>query len=187
MQLGPVATIARLAAVVRHGLKQTQRALRDPMPQLSKSQITTIFKTFREFRLLLTNCNLATISGTLSFLFYRGLLMKVAIESKDPSAICIQVPGKITQSDISPLREPLSDLLGPDVYEGRVLMDMSEVEVLDSSGVSWLLSCHKKFRTSEGNLLLHSLSPSVSNVLRVLNLDTILAISDSKEAALNRA
>lgn len=111
--------------------------------------------------------------------------MKVAIESKDPNAICIQVTGKITQSDISPLREPLSDLLGPDVYEGRVLLDMSEVEVLDSSGVSWLLSCHKKFRTSDGNLLLHSLSPSVSNVLRVLNLDTILAISDSKEEALH--
>ena len=84
--------------------------------------------------------------------------MKVAIESKDPSAICVQVTGKITQHNISPFREPLSDLLGPDVYQGRVLLDMSEVEVLDSSGVSWLLSCHKKFRTAEGNLLLHSLS-----------------------------
>ena len=112
--------------------------------------------------------------------------MKVAIESKDPSAICVQVTGKITQHNISPFREPLSDLLGPDVSQGRVLLDMSEVEVLDSSGVSWLLSCHKKFRTSEGNLLLHSLSPSVSNVLKVLNLDTILAISDSKEAALDK-
>ena len=185
MQLGPVATIARLAAVVLHGLKQTQRALQDTILGPSKSQITTSFELFPGLRMLLAACNLATIRGNSRFLLYRGFLMKVAIESKDPSAICIQVTGKITQSDISPLREPLSDLLGPEVYEGRVLLDMSEVEVLDSSGVSWLLSCHKKFRTSDGNLLLHSLSPSVSNVLRVLNLDTILAISDSKEEALH--
>ena len=64
MQLGPVATIARLAAVVLRGLKQTQRALKDPILAPSKSQIAGTFTIFSASRVLIVLANIATIRGT---------------------------------------------------------------------------------------------------------------------------
>lgn len=64
MQLGPVATIARLAAVVHHGLKQTQRALKDPILAPLKSQIASNFAIFPASRVLIVLTNIATIRGT---------------------------------------------------------------------------------------------------------------------------
>ena len=64
MQLGPVATIARLAAVVLRGLKQTQRALKDPILAHSKSQIAGNFAIFPASRMLIVLSNIATIRGT---------------------------------------------------------------------------------------------------------------------------
>ena len=64
MQLGPVATIARLAAVVLRGLKQTQRALKDPILAPSKSQLAGTFAIFPASRVLIVLANTATIRGT---------------------------------------------------------------------------------------------------------------------------
>ena len=69
MQLGPVATIARLAAVVLHGLKQTQRALQDPILGLSKSQIAGNFACFPASHMLIVLSNIATIRGTSRYSF----------------------------------------------------------------------------------------------------------------------
>lgn len=63
MQLGPVATIARLAAVVLRGLKQTQRALKDLILAPSKSQIAGTFAIFPASRVLIVLANTATIRG----------------------------------------------------------------------------------------------------------------------------
>ena len=69
MQLGPVATIARLAAVVLRGLIQTQRALQDPILVLSKSQIAGNFTFFPASRMLIVLSNIATIRGTSRYSF----------------------------------------------------------------------------------------------------------------------
>src|SRR6056297_2860794 len=103
--------------------------------------------------------------------------MKLSIDSNEHGIARARVSGKINQSQVSPFTEPLGDALGPDAYQQSVLLDMSEVEMLDSSGVSWLLSCHKRFRSAGGELVLHSLSDIALNVIKVLNLKSVFRVA----------
>ena len=96
----------------------------------------------------------------------------------------ISIAGRITQRELSPLHDPLGDLLGPMTYNKTVVVDLSRAEYVDSSGIGWLLSCHKRFRGGGGKLVLHSLPPVVSNVVRVLKLDTVFQLAGNQQQAL---
>ena len=90
----------------------------------------------------------------------------------------------MTQAKASPLEDPLVKLLGSEVYTRRVLLDLNRVEVLDSSGIGWLLTCHKRFREGGGALVLHSPSPIARNVIRVLNMHALFNVAGSGAEAL---
>ena len=109
--------------------------------------------------------------------------MKLTIQSEQGDSILLNLEGRVSQRDVE-LSDPLVDTLGANVYSRKVVMDMSEVASLDSSGVNWLLISQKKMREGGGQLVLHSLSPISMNVLKVLNLYTLLKLADSESAAL---
>ena len=109
--------------------------------------------------------------------------MKLTIDSAENGVVRAQVSGRITQADVSPFLEPLGEAIGPDAYERKVMVDMNDVEVLDSSGVSWLLVCQKRFRQNGGMFVLHSMSDIAVNVLKVLNLQLVLKLADNAEDA----
>ena len=90
-----------------------------------------------------------------------------------------RVAGHVTQRDINPLEDPLIALLGPGGYSKIVHMDLSEADYLDSSGVGWLLSCHKRMKQAGGRLTLERPHPMVANVLRVLKLERVFDMADA--------
>ena len=104
--------------------------------------------------------------------------MKLSLGADDGQSVHVAVSGEITQKTITPFQEPLADLLGADCYSRQVLLDMRESPYLDSSGVGWLLKCHKAFRQAGGKLVLQSLQPLVANTLRVLNLEKIFNVEN---------
>ncbi len=110
---------------------------------------------------------------------------KVLDVNGDVSHIALE--GPVTQTTISPFADLFRDHLGADVYAGCVILDMSSVEMLDSSGVGWLLTSLKRFRTSGGRLILHSLTPRVQDVFRVLHLQATIDTAPSFQAARERA
>jgi anti-anti-sigma regulatory factor len=57
------------------------------------------------------------------------------------------------------------------------------VEAIDSSGIGWLLSSQKKFRTAGGLLVLHTLSPFARDVMRILNMQLVFKLADDEGAA----
>lgn len=108
--------------------------------------------------------------------------MKLSIAKDDGQNVHVTVSGQVTQREIDPIAEPLQELLGPTAYTRHVRLDLSETNYLDSSGIGWLLKCHKRMREKGGKLTLHAPHPIVSNVLRVLNLDKVLHIETKSEA-----
>ena len=92
--------------------------------------------------------------------------------------VCVSTEGRITQQRIDPSSEPLAGLLGPAVYSRKVLLNLSNSDYIDSSGVSWLLTCHKRCREAGGMLIIHSPSPMVVQILRVLRMDQVLTVAD---------
>lgn len=109
--------------------------------------------------------------------------MKLSIAQDDGNSVRVAVKGHVTQKELAPLTEPLQDLLGPNAYARQVRLDLSATEFLDSSGVGWLLTCHKRMRQAGGKLTLHSPHPIVANVLRVLKLEKVFDIEPSLSPA----
>jgi anti-anti-sigma factor len=110
--------------------------------------------------------------------------MKLSVESQDNGLVRLRVEGRVSQRDVVTDVEPLSGLLGSAAYRNVVLMDMSEVAALDSSGVNWLLTCHKRMSEAGGRLVLHSLSPIAKSVIKVLNLQTVFSMAGDVSEAL---
>jgi len=109
--------------------------------------------------------------------------MKLSLQSEQGNSVLLNLEGRVSQRDVE-LSDPFVDTLGENAYSRQILVDMSEVASLDSSGVNWLLVAQKRMREHGGQLVLHSLSPISMNVLKVLNLHTLLKLADTESAAL---
>ena len=109
--------------------------------------------------------------------------MKFELAGVDNGVAHVLITGRVSQEEISPFGDVFRDHLGAEAYGQRVLVDLSDVDWMDSSGVSWVLGCNKKFRQGGGCLVLHSLSPMVHDVFKVLHLQKILTIAPNQTAA----
>lgn len=119
------------------------------------------------------------------FLSLRKRGMKVTVLSENDDRVLLRVEGRVSQRDVE-VDDPFVDSLGEDAYSRRLVVDLSEVASLDSSGVNWLLVSQKRMHEHGGKLVLHSLSPIANNVLKVLNLHAVFQIADSEAAAIRK-
>lgn len=111
--------------------------------------------------------------------------MQVKKLSDNGDPVLLSICGRVSQRDVE-VNEPITEALGDNAFGRQIAIDMSEVESLDSSGVNWLLIAQKKVRESGGKLILHSLSPIARNVIKVLNLHTVLQLAETREEAVQR-
>jgi anti-anti-sigma factor len=79
--------------------------------------------------------------------------------------------------------DPFEELLGPLCHHHKVLLSLEHAESLDTSGMGWLLSNHKRFAEAGGKLVLHSVPPVVLDLLRFTHLTDLLAIAANEQAA----
>jgi anti-anti-sigma factor len=67
----------------------------------------------------------------------------------------------------------------------NLVLDLSGVTFMASSGLGSLLSLAEEFRQGDRRVRLASLSPAVDSVVRLLNLHRFLTIDPSEEEALH--
>jgi anti-sigma B factor antagonist len=77
------------------------------------------------------------------------------------------------KNDIGPLLEK----------HRRVVFDMSELTFVDSSGCGALLSCLRKVQEAQGELLLCRVSRQVQDLFKVVRMDQVFRIFESREEA----
>ncbi len=109
--------------------------------------------------------------------------MELIIQSQEGGISRIAVEGELTQRKISRAQELLPELLGANVYAGNVLVDSSTTNFIDSSGINWLLGCHKNFEAEGGRMIIHSVPELADKVLKILRLESVFEIVASKAAA----
>ena len=107
--------------------------------------------------------------------------MKLTIVQDDPQGVRVAISGKVTQHDFSATQEPLADMLGRGVYGRQISLDLAETMYVDSAGVGWLLTCHKRTREAGGKLKLENTPSIVANLLRLLKLSKLLGIDPPGE------
>jgi anti-anti-sigma factor len=105
------------------------------------------------------------------------------VATDDGQVVRARVNGRLAHRFQAPYDEPLATTVGFDAYQRHVLLDLSAVTLMETSGINWLLTLRKRMLAVGGRLVLHSLSPAVRNVVRVLKLQSVLEIAGSENDA----
>jgi anti-sigma B factor antagonist len=82
------------------------------------------------------------------------------------------------------LKEELKAAVGEGA--SRVVIDLENVEFIDSSGLGALISALKALRSKDGVLSLSGVSEPVANILEITRLDRVFDIAADREDALSR-
>jgi anti-anti-sigma factor len=86
--------------------------------------------------------------------------------------------------------DPLQELLGPQCFGHKVILNLEKAVGIDTSGVSWLMHTQKRFAQAGGRLILCGIPPVVSEVLELLRLTDLIDAApteaDARDLALGR-
>ena len=104
--------------------------------------------------------------------------------SRDANGVeIIKLEGKITiGSGDSQLREVISN--GINAGKSKILLDMSGVTTIDSSGIGELVGSYTTVTNRGGKLKLLHLPAKLNELLHVTQLITVFEVYDSEEEAL---
>jgi len=110
--------------------------------------------------------------------------MELKLVSQERGVVRLQAGGRIVHSTLAPSPDPIGDVLGSDGFGQTVLLSLSRVSFVDSSGIGWLLGCRKRFREAGGRLVVHSVPAQVLDIIKVMRLGHVLQLADDEPAAL---
>lgn len=116
------------------------------------------------------------------FIGAAGMGGAIAVSSFDGRVATVELHGEVgTPADSGDL---LERLLGAESYGHTVLLDFSDVEYIGSTGIAWLLTCHRRFEREGGRLIMHSMPTIVRDVFFIMKLERYFNVADSKAEAL---
>ena len=94
----------------------------------------------------------------------------------------VDVSGRITLGEgSSAMRDTLRELVA--AGKKKVLLNLSEVTYIDSSGIGELVSAYTAVRNQGGDLKLLNLTKKVHDLLQITKLYTVFDIKDDEAAA----
>jgi anti-sigma B factor antagonist len=94
----------------------------------------------------------------------------------------VAVGGEIDVYTAPKLRDKITELVAAGAYD--IVVDMEEVEFLDSTGLGVLVGGLKKVRAHDGSLELVCNQDRLLKIFRITGLAKVFVIHDSAEAAL---
>lgn len=108
--------------------------------------------------------------------------MELTVDTQSDNVVKINVTGMITHATDT---NPLESLLGADPFSKQVILNLAEADRIDSSGIGWLVTCHKKLSDGGGQLVLHSVQPMVATVLKTVRLDKYFQLTHNERQAVD--
>ena len=82
--------------------------------------------------------------------------LELSVQADEPDFLQVQCAGDVSLPNFRPEHDPLVKLLGPQVYSRKLLLNMEKTNFLDTSGVSWLISCQEQCHHAGGILVLYA-------------------------------
>jgi anti-anti-sigma factor len=102
----------------------------------------------------------------------------------EKAVIRVACEGQISHDDFNPANDPMRQVLGPLIFARKVLLNLEKTTYINSSGISWLIICHKHFVQAKGQLILHSIPPIVFQVMQIVRLPLVVPTATDEAAAL---
>jgi anti-sigma B factor antagonist len=97
--------------------------------------------------------------------------------------LIVEIPGENLDADNS--QELKQDLSAVIEAHPKIVFDMGQLRFVDSSGCGAILSCFKKIKSRGGELKLIRLQDRVLELFKLMRLERIFDIFQTKEDAVN--
>lgn len=111
--------------------------------------------------------------------------LAVEVSTADDRAAVVSTRGEIDATSVEQLRPELTALA--DAGHSQVVLDLTGVTFLDSSGLGALVSSHRRLQLLGGRLRLVCRNDLVLRVFRLTGLDNVMSIVPTLEQALEEA
>lgn len=108
--------------------------------------------------------------------------MKIEQEVLNKGAV-IAPEGELDASTVPAVRRVFEQVL--EARPARVVMDLSGITFLDSTGVGLLAFCHRKLKQHNATLVLAAAHDQPLETLTMLHFSKVVNICDTRENALN--
>lgn len=103
------------------------------------------------------------------------MLLRIEVTGDGPRRV-VRLRGECDIASAPALQEALQPLRGPDVTD--VVVDTSDLDFLDSTGLGVLIGALKRLRETGGELRIAGASGAVLRVLEVTGLDKVIPLTD---------
>ena len=103
--------------------------------------------------------------------------LKLSVDYVLPGATVIVVSGEIDVHTAPELRERLSTLIERGTY--RLILDMEDVEFLDSTGLGVLIGGLKRIRAHDGSIDIVCTQSRILRIFDITRLDKVFDIYDT--------
>lgn len=108
--------------------------------------------------------------------------MRIEKEIIDAKTTVVIPFEEIEVYNASELKEELSEIIEKGCL--NIIIDLVNIEYIDSSGLGVLVSTLKKVKTINGNLILVSPKNPIKQILELTSLNKVFSITTDKEEAL---
>lgn len=105
------------------------------------------------------------------------------------TGVCEGIPVIVVSGEVDLATSPrLRDALLPLANERcrMVVIDLTEVSFLDSTGLSAIVAFHNRFKDHNGELRVVASNPMIKRIFAITALDEVLAVFDSVDRAVSR-
>ena len=109
--------------------------------------------------------------------------MKSTIEKNERYTVFTVKEKNLTSHNSSDFKSEIAIL----VAEGytSILLNLTELEFMDSSGLGALLNADRTAKENDGFLVIYGLNENNSNLIRIAKLDKVLLLAPTKKEALD--
>ena len=108
--------------------------------------------------------------------------MTIAHKELRPGITVVEITGAITMGqDCDRLGKEFDDLLAQKTT--RIILDLSRVHRVDSSGIGRIVLCFSKLKKQGGQLRIAGATGMVANVLKMTTVDKILGVYSTPDDA----
>ncbi len=97
-------------------------------------------------------------------------------------ARCVRLPAQLTLANAAAVRKSLTACAGERAV--RIVLDLSRVQLADSSGLAAILACVRVASASAGQVVLMAPNSRVRALIELTRLDDVVAIVDDEGTAL---
>jgi anti-sigma B factor antagonist len=107
--------------------------------------------------------------------------INITTRTDDEGKAVVFISGEVDVSTTPKMKAALAELI--EGGYGRIIIDMSGVQFLDSTGLGALVGAYKKLRERNGEVELAALPPHIKRLFEITRLDSVFRIHDSVEQA----